>query len=267
MIDITSLLLTLLGFTIFAIGIVMTKAGGSWFGWKGKKDKRFVRALLIWIGGFALYNLSVIPNGIASRQLPPYIISAVSGWSISVMVILSWLFLKEKLFKSDLILTLSLMAGIFFLNLFDRQVADTSINMTAFYLVLAAPLLLLVPALLPGRTKRGRAIFLATFAGCTGGLALVVMNVVVKSLGFDVFAYLDKPFLYLYLLCGASSFVSLQIALRNGTMILIGPIQNASMILYPVAASYFIFGAALVPLQLLMILVIAGSVVMILRKH
>ncbi len=265
--DIVSILLSLLGFTIFSTGIVLTKAGGAWTKWTGKKSSAFYKSIGIWILGFILYNSGAIPNAIASQSLPPHIISAISGWGITVIVLLSFLLLKEKLYVSDFIFSFTMIAGIFFLSLLDQTAKTSTIDQTAFYILLAIPIVLIIPGLIGKIGRKPQTIILSIVAGSAGGFGLVIMNVVVKSLGFDIFSYFDTPYPYLYLVCGVLQFVALQLAMRHGTMIEIGPLQNALMILYPVACSYFIFGANLGIIQLGMIAVIVFSCVMILRKH
>jgi multidrug transporter EmrE-like cation transporter len=265
--DIGSVLLALFGFSVFSTGIVLTKAGGAWLKWQGQKTGAYYKALAVWLLGFVAYNASAIPNAIASKALPPYIISAISGWGIVVIVIMSYLILKEKLFISDYVNATLMVAAIMALSLLNRSGAANEINQTAFYVMLALPLLLLVPLVFKGLAGRWRAILLAIFAGSAGGLALVIMNVVVKSLGYDLFRYFGTPYPYLYILVGVAQFVTLQMAMRFGSMIVVGPLQNALMILYPLACSYFIFGTSLGVLQLLMITLIVFSSVAILRKH
>jgi multidrug transporter EmrE-like cation transporter len=267
MLDFGSVLLALFGFTVFSTGIVLTKAGGAWLKWKGKKTGVYYKALAVWLLGFIAYNASAIPNAVASKALPPYIISAISGWGIVVIVIMSYLILKEKLFISDYVNATLMVAAIIALSLLDKAAAANAINQTAFYVMLALPLLLLVPLVFKSLTGKLRAILLAIFAGSTGGLALVIMNVVVKSLGYNLFSYFGTPYPYLYVLVGVAQFVTLQMAMRHGSMILVGPLQNALMILYPLACSYFIFGASLGVIQLLMIALIVFCSVAILRKH
>jgi len=264
---VVNILLSMLGFSVFSAGIVLTKAGGAWLKWPGHKNRDFYKALAIWLLGFLLYNVAVVPNMIASKSLPPHIISAISGWGIPAVVLLSAWLLKEKLFKSDLINALLMFAAIIVLGLSDRSSAATQINQTSFYILLALPLVLLLPLIFRRPSGRLRAILLAAFAGSAGGLALVIMNIVVKSLGFDIFSYLDSPWPYLYILVSVAQFIGMQLAMRFGSMILVGPLQYALMILYPVAASYFVFQAALGVVQLIMIVLIVACCVLILRKH
>lgn len=267
MVDFSGILLSLLGFSVFSTGVVLTKAGGAWLKWQGKRDRSFFRSLLIWLLGVILYNVAVIPNAIASKTLPPHIISAISGFGITVMVVLSYFLLKEKLYKSDFIYSFIMVAGIFALSILDRPEAGVTINQSAFAVMMALPLLLLLPAAFRKIGGKPRAVLLAAFSGISGGLSLVIMNVVIKSLGYNIFSYFDTAYPYLYLLAGLLSFITLQLAMRLGDMILVGPLQTALMILYPVACSYFVFGASLGFFQLALVAVIIGAGIAILRKH
>lgn len=264
-----NVLLSMLGFSVFSAGIVLTKAGGAWLKWPGPKDRSYFKALGLWLLGFLLYNAAVVPNMIASRDLPPHIISAVSGWGIPAVVLLSAWLLKEKLFASDLVNALVMFAAIIIMSLSDRTGTAAAINQTAFYVLLFLPLALLLPLpfLRTGKSARPRAILLAIFAGCAGGLALVTMNIVVKSLGYDIFSYLDSPWPYIYILVSIAQFAGMQLAMRLGSMIVVGPLQYALMIIYPAAASYFVFQANLGLIQLLMIGVIVVACLLIMRKH
>ena len=267
MTNIPSILLSLMGFSIFSAGIVLTKAGGGWLKWQGKRDRFFLKSLLVWLTGVLLYNVAVIPNAIASKTLPPHIISAISGFGITVMVILSFFLLKEKLFASDFIFSFIMVAGIFALSILDRSSASVKFNQTAFYIMLVLPFLLFLPLMFKKLGNKPRAVILSIFSGCSGGFSLVIMNVVIKSLGYNIFSYFDTPYPYLYILSGLMSFVALQLAMRRGEMILVGPLQTSLMILYPAACSYFIFGSSLSLIQLAMIAVIIYACIAILRKH
>jgi len=267
MMDIGSIMLSLLGFTIFSTGIVLTKAGGGWLKWSGPKDRHFVSSMILWLAGFICYNVAAIPNAIASKALPPHIISAISGWGITVIVLLSFVILKEKLYATDFIFSTTMVVAIWGLSLLDKPTAGVEINETAFYILLVLPWFLLSPLLVKRLGAKPRAILLAIYAGSAGGLVLVIMNIVIKSLGFDIFSYFNTVYPYLYVLCGVAQFVAMQMAIRLGSMILVGPLQNVLMIVYPAACSIFIFGASLSLLQLVMIAVIVGSSFMIMRKH
>ncbi len=261
--------LALLGFTLLSSGVVLTKAGAPFMQWKdrGPRDARFYRYLATWLVGFALYNVAIIPNGMASDALPPHVVSAISGWGIPVMVFLSSVLLKERLYRSDFLYSAGIVAGIAILNLAEAPADVLQIDKTALYVLLALPFLLLVPVPFRAVPHKAKAILLASAAGCIGGFALVLVNVAVKEFGFDPAGWFGSPYPYLFMSTGTVAFVSLQLAMRWGNMMLVGPINNSLIILYPALCSVLVYDASLGALQLLAIALIVASCVMILRKH
>lgn len=263
-----SVLMAFSGFTIQSAGLVMTKAGASWMKWPGKKDARFRRSLGIWLLGFLFYNSAFIFTGLASRTLPPHIVSAISGWGVPVMVILSHLLLNEAIYRSDFLYAGGIVAGIALLSLFERQAPGTAIDLRAFYILMLAPLPLLLPAALPRMVSiRTRTVFLAVFAGSLSGFTLVIMNVMVKTCGANLADCLRSPYPYLFVLVGTASFVALQMALRLGDMIVVGPLQNAFLIIYPAFCSWLVFGSRLGIVQIAGIAAILLFCLAILRQH
>lgn len=265
--NIQSFFLAFFGFTVFSSGIVLMKAGSPCLKWPGKKDGRFLKYLAWWLAGLAFYNLAVIPNGMASRGLPPYIVSAISGWGLVVIIVLSHFLLKEKIFLSDLIYSIIIVSGIVTLNLAEKPGPVAPINQTAFFILLALPFPLLIPVLFKQIGSKPRAVLLAVISGCVGGFSLVIMNVVVKQLGFAILSYLHTPYPYLYLAVGLVAFLTLQLAMRWGDMMLVGPLQNSVAIIYPVICSYFIFQSALSAIQLAAIALIVFACFAIMKKH
>ena len=111
--NVVGILFALLAVVILASGNVIQKKGSLWMKWEGRKNLKFVKYFAIWLGGFILYNLSLVPNAMASKTLPPYIISAVSGLGITFIIVLSYFFLKEKLFKTDIFYSVIIVVSIF----------------------------------------------------------------------------------------------------------------------------------------------------------
>lgn len=265
--NIQGVLLAFLGFTIFSSGIVLTKAGSPWLKWQGKKTGIYRRYLTLWLIGFALYNLALIPNGMASRTIPPYIVSAISGWGIIVIIILSHFLLKEKIFISDFVYSAMIVAGIVTLNLAQKPVPSEQVDQAAFYIFLVLPFLLFIPAVFRKTSGKPRAVLFASFSGCISGFSLVIMNVVVKQSGFDILSYFNTPYPYLFVSSGTVAFIALQMAMRWGDMMLVGPLQNSLTIIYPVICSYFIFQSRLSAIQIGAIVVIVYSCISIMKKH
>lgn len=264
---VTSVLLALIGFTVQSTGLVLTKAGSPWLKWEGERDARYRRSLVLWFFGFLLYNSAFIFTGLASRTLAPHVVSAISGWGIPVMVISSHLLLREALYRSDILCAGGIVAGIALLSLLERPDAAPVADLRAFYILLLAPLPLLIPALSARLSGRVRTALLAVFAGALSGFTLVIMNVMVKAYGADLSAYLRSPYPYLFIAVGTAAFVALQMALRLGELIVVGPLQNALLIIYPAICSWLVFGVRLGAAQIAVIAAILACCLAILRRH
>lgn len=262
-----SVMLALIGFTVQSTGLVLTKVGSSWLKWEGQKDTRYRRSLGIWLLGFLFYNSAFIFTGLASRTLPPHIVSAISGWGIPVIIILSHLMLKESIFRSDFLYAGGIVAGIALLSLIERPAANLAIDLRAFYILMLAPLPLLLPTLLRPVGNRARTALLAVTAGALSGFTLVIMNVMVRIGGASLVDYLRTPYPYLFVLVGTASFVALQLALRHGDLIVVGPLQNGFLIVYPAVCSWLVFGVQLGLVQISAIAVILTCCLAILRQH
>jgi multidrug transporter EmrE-like cation transporter len=267
MYNVISILLALLGFTLLSTGNVLTKAGSPWMKWQGRKDGRFRRYLAIWLTGLVSYNLSLIPNGMASKTLPPHIISAISGWEIIVIITLSYFFLKENIFVSDLIYSTIIVSCIFALSIVEKPTPVEHVDKIAFYILLSIPFLFVMPVLLKNIGVKPKTVLFSIFAGCSGGFTLVIMNVVVKEYGYNIMSYFSTPYPYLFVFSATAAFIALQLAIRWGDMMLVGPIQNSFIIIYPVICSYFMFNSKLGIIQIATIVIIIYSCIAILRKH
>ncbi|MDP4181238.1 MAG: hypothetical protein Q8942_09120 [Bacillota bacterium] len=265
--NITSILLAILGAVCSATGSVIQKSGSPWMGWKGKKDKRFLKYFFIWVGGFYLFNLAIIPNGLASKVLPPYIISSVSGLGVPFIILLSFFFLREKIYSSDIVYSFIIAAAIFVMCIVQKSSDILYINKIAIYILLILPIFIVLPAFFKKTGPKMKTILFSSYSGITAGLAIVLMNVAVKECGSSVSLYLHSPYLYLWIGIGVLSQVAVQFAYKSGDMILIGPIQNSFTILYPAVCSFFIFNTPLYIAQMIAMVFIIFSCIAILKKH
>lgn len=115
-----SILMALFGTTIFSTGVILQKKGSVWMTWKQKINHRFIYMLSIWMAGILLsYAISALFVGAASRNLPPQIVSAITAWSIVVIIFLSYFFLKEKLYVTDIVYSAVIMGCILILSRFQ----------------------------------------------------------------------------------------------------------------------------------------------------
>ena len=267
MLKLLSIPLAVFGYTILSMGFVFQKKGISWIGYQGEKNRIYYRNLFIWIVGFLLMNLNIVPNAMALKHLDPHIVAAMAGWGIIVMVFLSAYLLKEQIQRSDIIFTSIIVLSIIVLNLFEITETEESIARPYLLAAIILPFIILVPAVLKFFSRTTRAILFAIVTGMCTGMIIVTVKVLVSELGFDVAGYFSSPLLYLYLLFSLTGFVTLQAAYKLGAMMLVGPIQYSTAILYPVVCSYGVFGKQLHPLQVGTIVVIVMAVVGMLRNR
>jgi drug/metabolite transporter (DMT)-like permease len=267
MLKLLSIPLAVLAYTLLSTGYVLQKKGIAWIGYKGDKDRSYYRHLSIWIGGFLLMNLYIIPNTMALKYLDPHIVSAFAGWGIIVMVFLSACVLKEQIHASDFWFTCLIVLAIILLNLFEFREAEAVISRPHLLASILLPFIFLGPALLRSLPRITRAVLFATMTGLSAGMIIVTMKTLVMERGFVVADYFSSPLLYIYLLFSLTSFITLQAAYKLGPMMLVGPIQYSTAIIYPVLCSYWVFNKHIHLLQTAAIAVIVMAVAGILRKR
>jgi drug/metabolite transporter (DMT)-like permease len=243
------------------------KRGIGWIGFKGKKDKIFYRNLILWIVGFILINIYVVPNTVALKFLAPHLVSSMAGWGIIVMIFFSYLILKERLYRSDYFYTILVVVSIVFLHFFEYQESEEIVNIPVLMVVAFLPLSLLLPALLRFVSKRVKTILFVALSGISAGLIIVMLKVLVTFAGFDILSYFSLPYFYLYLFFSLAAFVTLQMAYKLGQMMTVGPIQYSALIIYPALCSFLVFGKHVNLVQMVAMVAIIYGVVAILKKH
>lgn len=245
--------------------------GIGWMDWKGekklRKEKHFYKNLLLWITGFLLMNLYGIPSAVALKQLPSHIVAAFAGWGIVLLVFLSHWLLKEKLYRSDFIFSLLIVAGICVLNLFEKAATKSPVNYTGLTIMLAFPVGLFIGGVVTPLPIKIRIMVLAAVCGITAGVMVVALKLLVQGYNYQVALYFHSLYFYIYIAAALLSFVALQMACKKGSMMIIGPVQYSMTIIYPVAAAVWVFGRPIPAIQLLAVGVIIYSVFSILKKH
>ena len=263
-----SLCLTALAYTLLSTGYVLQKKGISWIGYKGEKGRSFYRALGIWIVGFLLMNLYIVPNAAALKLLDPHIVSAMAGWGVIVLVFLSQALLQERILRFDVAFTLLIVAAIVVLNIFERpEAGQDMVRLGPLIAAMAFPFLLVLPALAPALTRRTRGLLFASVSGLSAGLIIVTLKILVASFGYRVAGYFASPHLYLYLVFSLGSFLALQASYKMGRMLAVGPVQYSAAIIYPVLCSAAVFGNRLHIIQIVAVGTVVAGVWGILRKH
>ena len=262
-----SVMITIFAYTLLSTGFVLMKKGVAWIGFKGKKDRTYYENLSLWILGFILINVYVVPNTIALRYLATHLVSSMAGWGIIVMIFLSYLILKEKLYRSDYFYTILIVISIIFLHFFEYQAGEEKANISVLVTMASLPLFLLLPAFLRFVSKRVKTILLAALSGISAGLIIVMLKVLVTFFGFDIPSYFSSPYFYLYLLFSLIAFITIQVTYKLGQMMTVGPIQYSAIILYPALCSFFVFSKHIHVVQLVAISAIIYGVIAILKRH
>jgi drug/metabolite transporter (DMT)-like permease len=268
---ILSIFMAVAAYSLLSLGFVMQKKGIRWMGWKGPKDKIFYSNLVTWIMGFMVMNAFPIPSAIALKNLPPHIVSAFAGWGIVMLVFLSFLLLKEKLYKTDYIFSLLIMIGIVLLDYFEKSAGSAPSTATpqvcGLVILCVVPVIFIFTGLLKFLDKKVKTWVFASVSGMCAGLMVITLRLLVVNFGYEVSSYLGSIYLYLYLGSALLSFIGLQLALKKGPMIVVGPVQYSTTIIYPVFAAFLVFRQSIHPVQVLAIVLIIYGVINILKKH
>lgn len=259
--------MALIAYSCISTGFVLMKIGIHWMGWKGKRNKTFYKNLSIWITGFVIMNVYGIPSAVALKQLPPHIVAAFAGWGIVVLVFLSHFLLKEKVLKTDFIFSFLIVAGIFLLNYFERPASGTAANITGMVFLCIIPVGLFVFGFAARWSSKVRTVVFASVSGISAGLMVVSLRLLILKYGYRVALYFQSPYLYLYVVFALLSFIALQVAIKNGPMMIIGPVQYSSNIIYPLAAALLVFNRWIHIIQFLAVAIIVYSVVSLLNKR
>lgn len=258
------------GYLCVALGSVLQKKGIGWFGHRGDKGASYYRDMLVWLLGFLLMNLALVPNFLALRTLSAPIVSAISGLNIVFLIFLSRLILKEKIYPTDYVYGAAIFIAIVALNLVDQgATANQTLHGGYAYLFGLVPVGLFIVLALAGvrKTGNGWGIAYAAVGGGLGGLLATFMKILQVQHGTNFLLYLSSPYLYVFLAVTTTSFVSMQLAYKAGDMIVVGPVQFATMVFYPVLASYPIFALAVNPVQVALFAAIIAGVILMVVKH
>ncbi|QAT39640.1 hypothetical protein [Clostridium sp. JN-9] len=269
-----SIVLALLGILLHSIGIILQKKGTSGLNLKellnlkSIKDIKISSYLITWVTGLVLaYNISVIPTAMASEGLSPEVVSAISGLGIVFILVLSRIFLSEKIYKSDIPLAMIIVVSIYVICLSQQNESIDYMDKTAFFALTFAPFLLLIPFFKRRLSNKTKAVLFSSISGLTGGMAYVVLNIAIKKGGISLNEVFSAVYIYEYIIIGFISGAFLQIAYKFGDIIHIVPIQMSLTVIYPLICSYFIFHKTISVVQDSLILLIALCCWIILRHH
>lgn len=262
-----AILMAAFAYTLLSLGFVLQKKGIGWIGWKGKKGKKYFKNLFIWFSGFVIMNIYGIPSVIALKTLSPHLVSAFAGWGIVVIIFLSSLILGEKSGWKDFLYSFLIISGIIFLYLFENMHVNVYKNDIIVFCVLSLlPVFIFISSVLSRIGKKWRNFLFASTSGVFAGMMIVALKILVINFGYDAGKYFSSVFLYMYMLFAILSFISLQLAFKNGTALISGQLQYSFAIVYPSIASILVFANHLNLVQILSLILIIFSVIMILKR-
>jgi drug/metabolite transporter (DMT)-like permease len=267
MTDFPSLLLAAFAYALLSTGYVLQKKGIGWIGASRKWDRAYKGNLAVWILGFLLMNLYIVPNAVALRLLEPHIVAALAGWGVIVLVFLSALLLKEHIYASDIWFTLLIVLAIACLNLLEVPAEGQAARPGPLLAALALPFVLLCPALFRSVPRRTRALLFACVSGLSAGMIIVTIKILVAAHGFRVAAYIASPYLYAYLVFSLTAFLTLQMSYKLGSMMLVGPVQYTAALIYPAVCSVLVFSNVMSGWQWAALGLSVAGVTGILRRH
>ncbi len=265
--------LALMGNFLLSLGMVLQKKNVSWIGATDKKTREYHNALSGWLVGFVLMNIQPIFNYLALMGVDANVVSALIGANVAFTAILATTMLHEKLGHARLVYIILLFAAMALAGargaVVGRHGGAEAFNTAMFYLFFALPIVavgivLLVRIRKPGR---GLAVLIAGIAGGVGGYTVLSMRAVQLSAGNNIGAWFLTPYLYTYLATGIISFLSIQVAYKDGEMQTVAPAYYGMQVIWPAVASYFVLGSVFDPLQALAFICIAFCIVMISRSR
>lgn len=258
----------LLSSTISSFGMVLQKKGIKWISWKKNKQQDFRKPFITWLIGILLaYIISAIPMGIASKTLPPHIITAMSGWGIVVIVILSFFLLKEHIFLSDVFYSLIIVGCTIMIGLFSEPMAIVEENFFLMLLLFIAPSLFILPIFFKSLSRKVKATLLSIFSGSMGGVAIVYFNMLVRQYFTHGILGIPMNILTLYILAAISGAIAEQASYKIGEMTVVASIRLSLFIVYPVLCSIVLYKAQFNILQFISIALIIISCYYIFKKR
>lgn len=262
------ILWALAGSSMGAIGMVCQKKGIRWMDMRKSKQAGLSKYFFIWLAGILTsYVLSAYPNSIASNALPPHIITAMAGWEIVVIVFLSWVFLKERMYKTDGLYALLIVGCTAVLGVRTRPAEYMQEQKLWRILVFLIPVVFLFPLLNKRLTAKTKVAFFAIYSGCMGGLALVYFNILVRAIFAHGLKGLPIGILALYLLSAVLGLIGEQTSYRIGEMTVVASIRLSLYIVYPIFCSMLLYKSSIDVIQLMAIAVIIFACYGIYRKR
>ena len=298
-----AILIGLSGTFLLSLGMVLQKRHVAWMGHKGSRDAAFRRDLLGWLLGFVLMNVAPVTNYFALLGLAANVVSALIGADVAFTALLVAFFLKERLGGAEIAWTAILFVALGLAG-FRGGSPSPGFSVSPYLLFYVLPVAVGLVALLarwrlsardkaaPGREgaatelgaghaaaasgtaasgtaagpRHGKlAVVFACVAGAFGGYMVLTMRALQLAAGNDLVRWLSTPYLYLYVLGGILSFVTVQLAYKDGSMGTVSPAFYGMQVLWPALASYAVLGLPFDPVQASAFAGIAFCILMVAR--
>jgi drug/metabolite transporter (DMT)-like permease len=272
------------GSFVLSLGMTLQKRHVGWIGSTPKRQagrppgperrgkRRFYRDIGFWFLGFMLVNVVPAFQYFALTGLPTNVVGATAGASVAFTALLAKVFLKERLGGGRLVWTIALFAAVAASGVLGEGGSSgmEGLSQTALFVFLGLPILAGLAALFVlRRFRRGPrlAAVIAAISGCLGGFMVFPLRALQVDADPGLAGWLASPYFYAWLAAGASSFVLIQVAYKDGEMAAVAPALYGMQVLWPALASYFVFRARFLPLQTAAFAVVALCVIMIAGLH
>jgi drug/metabolite transporter (DMT)-like permease len=232
-----------------------------------RRKGRFYRDFGVWFLGFMIVNVTPIFPYFALLGLSTNVVGAAAGTSVAFTALLARLMLKERLGARRLAWTIALFAAMAVAGLFGEGGSSEAVGLSPETLFLFLGLPVVAGAILFAlrfRYKGPRlAAALAAISGCLGGFIVFPIRAFQVSAWSGIEGILASPYPYAFLIAGFVSFVLIQTAYKDGEMASVAPAFYGMQVLWPALGSYFVFGAAFLPIQAAAFAVVALCVAFI----
>lgn len=219
------------------------------------------------MGVLISYIISAIPISLASKTLPPHVITAMSGWGIVVIIIMSYFFLKEKIYISDFIYSALIVACTLAIGLLSKSVSTLDYNGIFLIILFLVPFAALLPAFFKALGNKIRASLFASYAGAMGGISIVFFNLLMRYFFNGGLSKVPLYFLFLYPVAAISGAVSEQASYRFGDMPVVSSIRLGLYIIYPVICSWLLFNTGVDIYQFLAVAIMIFACYGIFKKR
>lgn len=258
-----SVLLALLGTSLFNVGMGMQKPGAPLLLRLGSalRQSQGRRLLGLWVVGVACTVVAVVLSYKALDYGPASVVGAVNGFGLVALTLFSALALKEKVGRAEITGMLAIVAGVGLIGYFGARAHEGPPRVDLRALLQGSAAVLGVPGLVLGLSGLGLlrpgGLALGALAGAFSGIGLVVMDVATTGL------YNWWLCFSIWLAVSIASFVFTQVAYRFGRAIEVVPTFLSASILAPVVLGPWALGEVLTPMMGLGVVTILAGVVVL----